>query len=59
MSPGSGAAALYYVTILVLGQYSLLNLTLAIVLDGSTAVLSKDYENQQIRFTLLKLFAKL
>ena len=36
---GSAMPALYYVCVFISGQYVLLNLTLAIMLDGSSAIL--------------------
>ena len=55
---GNGAAAVFYVFIVIFGQYALLNLTLAIMLDASSSMLSVDLENQKYRTTILNLFAK-
>ena len=53
-----GAPAFYYIAILVFGQYALLNLTLAIVLDGSSALLTADHKNQDFRGMVLRLYVK-
>ena len=51
-----GASALYFVVILVFGQYVLLNLTLAIVLNGADAILYDHYSAQHFRGSLLNIF---
>ena len=48
--------ALYFVVVLVFGQYVLANLCLAIILNGSEGILAKDFSTQQYRATLLNIF---
>ena len=49
----SFAPAVYFVAILVFGQYALLNLTLAIVLDGSSQLLLDDLARHRSRLRRL------